>query len=149
MILPLPSTPPSLTTDTLQLAPDLSPRLDNEDLPQEGYSLLLGLIPEKKVTIVRREDGFEKRVLYRCSRCRLVGGYELLNSNSNSNSQSDTEAMEIDGGEKGKGRGREGYDGKVIYLLPAGIMSTSFMMREDGKKVREEDVGIGGVGVFE
>jgi hypothetical protein len=95
-------------------------------LPEEGYSLLLGLIPEKKTTIVRREDGFEKRILYRCSRCRLVGGE--------------------------KGKGRDGYVGRVVYLLPAGIMSTGVMMGE-GKRVGEEDVGIrsgdGAVAVFE
>jgi hypothetical protein len=116
-------------------------------LPEEGYSLLLGLIPEKKTTIVRREDGFEKRVLYRCSRCRLVIGYELQ-----SQALGGGEAMEIDGGEKGKGKGRDGFVGKVVYLLPAGIMSTGVMMGE-GKRVGEEDVGIrsgdGAVAVFE
>jgi hypothetical protein len=56
-----------------------------------------------------------------------------------------------------KGKGRDGYDGKVVYLLPAGIMSTGVMMGMGegggGKKVGEEDVGIrsgdGGVAVFE
>lgn len=87
---------------------------------------------------MRREDGFEKRVLYRCSRCRLVVGYELQTQ-----IQSQGDAMDLD-----KGKGREGYDGKVVYLLPAGIVSTGVMMGE-GKRVGEEDVGIGGVAVFE
>jgi hypothetical protein len=133
IILPLPPSPPDLA------------QADTVDLPEEGYNLLLGLIPEKKTTIVRREDGFEKRVLYRCSRCRLVIGYELQ-----SQALGGGEAMEIDGGEKGKGR--DGYVGKVVYLLPAGSMSTGVMMGE-GKRVGEEDVGIrsgdGAVAVFE
>jgi len=98
--------------------------------------------------VVRREDGFEKRVLYRCSRCRLVVGYELQ-SQALPYSGGGGEAMEIDGGEKGKGNGRDGFHGKVVYLFPAGIMSTGVMMGGEGKRVGEEDVGIGGVAVFE
>jgi hypothetical protein len=116
-------------------------------MPPEGYSMLLGMAPEKKVTIVRREDGFEKRILWRCERCRLGVGYELQTQLG--------EAMEVDGGQErgGKGKGKEGeeYEGKVIYLLPGGIMSTDVMMGRKGKRVGEGDVGIkrGGVGVFE
>jgi hypothetical protein len=112
-------------------------------MPPEGYTILLGMVPDKKITIVRREDGFEKRVLYRCSRCRLVVGYELQTQRQSG------DAMELDGGEKGKGR-EEGYQGKVVYLLPAGILSTEVMM-ERGKRIGEENVGIkrGAVSVFE
>ncbi len=59
--------------------------------------------------------------------------------------------MEIDGGDRSGGRGKEieeEYNGKILYLLPGGIMSTEFMM--SGKKIGEEDVRIGGAGhVFE
>jgi hypothetical protein len=115
----------------------------------EGYTMLLGMAPDKKVTIVRREDGFEKRVLWRCERCRVGVGYELQLQGG--------EAMEGlvegeggGGGEKGKGREEE-YEGKVMYLLPGGIMSTDVMMGRAGKRVGEGDVGIrtGGVAVFE
>jgi hypothetical protein len=130
IILPLPSG-----------APDLNNAGTSEglELPEEGYTLLLGIAPDKKVTVMRREDGFEKRVLYRCSRCRLVVGYELQTQ-----TQIQGDGMDLD-----KGKGRDGYDGKVIYLLPAGIMSTGVMMGGEGKKVGEEDVEIGGVAVFE
>jgi len=110
-------------------------------MPQQGYSILLGLTPDKHTTIIRREDGFEKRLLYRCSRCRLVAGYEL---------QSAAEAMDLDT----NGTGGDGeYMGKVVYLLPAGIMSTNVMVAagNGGRKVGEEDVGIeaGALAVFE
>jgi hypothetical protein len=112
-----------------------------EDMPPQGYSILLGLTPDKHITIIRREDGFEKRLLYRCSRCRLVAGYEL---------QSAAEAMDLDT----NGNGGDGeYTGKVVYLLPAGITSTDVMVAAGtgGRKVGEEDVGIkaGALAAFE
>jgi hypothetical protein len=116
-------------------------------MPPEGYSMLLGMAPDKRVTIVRREDGFEKRVLWRCERCRVGVGYELQTQGE--------EAMEglVEGdGREGKGKGREEeYEGKVMYLLPGGIMSTDVMMGRAGKRVEEGDVGIrtGRVAIFE
>ena len=65
-------------------------------------------------------------------------GYELLGSGGRG------DAMDVDGdGEK------EVYKGKVVYLLPGGVMSTDVMAR--GKKIGEGDVEVlgGGVGVFE
>jgi hypothetical protein len=98
--------------------------------------MLLGLAPERKLTLVRREDGFEKRILHRCTRCKLVVGYELQN-------QTNQDAMDVDG-EPSKGKGREDYTGRLIYLLPSGIMSTDIMMRQAGteRKVGEDDVDL-------
>lgn len=51
--------------------------------------------------------------------------------------------------------GEEGYKGKVMYLLPGGLLGSEFLdktgIAEGGKKLREEDVeiGKGGVVVFE
>jgi hypothetical protein len=104
-----------------------------KDMPAEGYSLLLGMNQDKKVVIVRREDGFEKRLLWRCMRCRLVVGYENTGSES-----------------AGLGKDGEGHEGKVVYLLPNGILGTDVMVK--GKKIGEEDVELGegrGVGVWE
>lgn len=111
-------------------------RKESKDLPAEGYTLVLGMVQDKKVTIIRREDGFERRVLSRCSRCNVVVGYEI---------QGDGTAMDIDTKEKEA----EWYTGKVMYLIPGGVMSTEVMMSE--KKLREEDVDIrkGSVTVFE
>jgi hypothetical protein len=58
----------------------------------------------------------------------------------------------IEGQEGRKGKGREGYAGKVVYLLPGGVQSTDVMMgRPNGeKKIGEGDVGVKGeVAVFE
>lgn len=108
---------------------------------------------DKKVTIVRREDGFEKRICWRCERCNLVVGYELQGQGERQRERGEVmEGVEgLDGEGKGKGR-EEGYGGKVMFLLAGGVQSTDFMMgrREGGKKIGEQDVGIkGAVAVFE
>jgi hypothetical protein len=131
IILPLPSAPPTLSAE-------------DADLPEEGYSMLLGTAQDKKVTLVRREDGFEKRVCWRCERCGVIVGYELQTQIQGG------EAMDLDGGEKGKGI-EEGYEGKVVYILPGGLQSTNVMERSNGgKKMGEQDVTVkGAVAVFE
>lgn len=99
-----------------------------KDMPEEGYSLLLGMQKDAKVTIVRREDGFEKRLLWKCMRCKLVVGYEIT-------------GLETAG---------LGEEGKVVYLLPNGILGTDAMVK--GGKIGEDDVDlgkVGGVGVWE
>ncbi|CAL3969888.1 unnamed protein product [Diplocarpon coronariae] len=145
IILPLPSSPPTPSPDAL--------------LPAEGYTVLLGLTASSasfsQPTVVRRDDGFEKRVLYRCSRCGVVVGYELHGAGAGANTNAGDADVEMGGTEKGKGReGQEGiYAGKILYILPAGIMSSWFLAEagQSGKKLAEEDVAIrrSGVGVFE
>lgn len=68
------------------------------------------LRPARKVLVVRREDGFEKRRMYRCGRCGVGVGYEILRE---------------DGGE-----GKE--EGRVVYLMEGGLVETGDMGREDG-----------------
>jgi len=93
------------------------------------------MMQDRRVTIVRREDGFEKRLLWRCSRCSVGVGYEIQ-----------SEGGGIEEG-KGNGKGKEAaYIGKIVYLLPGGIMSTEVMAKglgEEGKRIGEEDVSIG------
>ena len=107
---------------------------------------------------MRREDGFEKRILYRCSRCSLIVGYELQSALSLPTSSDTNMDMDVDSG-KGKGKEAEKeYDGKILYILPGGMMSTEVL--GSGRKIggfEEGDVGfVGtgtggrrGVGVFE
>jgi hypothetical protein len=106
--------------------------------------MLLGVVQDKKITLVRREDGFEKRLCWRCERCGVVVGYELQAQVQGG------EAMEGVEGEKGKGREEGGVKGKVVYLVPGGVQSTDVMMgRGGGRKIGESDVGAKGVAVFE
>jgi len=102
--------------------------------------MTLSMTKDTKTTIIRREDGFEKRLLWRCGRCRVVVGYELI-----SQGQGMGEKMDVDGG-KEKG----GYEGRIMYVLPGGMMSTDAMAGE-GKRPGEGDVDIraGTVAAFE
>ena len=59
--------------------------------------------------VVRREDGFEKRRVYRCGRCGVGVGYEVLREG-----------------------GGEGEEGRVVYLMEGGLVETGEMGREDG-----------------
>lgn len=72
------------------------------------------LRPARKLIIVRREDGFERRRVYRCGRCGLTIGYEM-----------ETETAPT--GAVGKG-----VEGKVIYLLEGGLVATEDMGKEEG-----------------
>jgi len=62
--------------------------------------------PARKVVVVRREDGFEKRRVHRCGRCGVGVGYEIL-------------------GQEGELKER------VIYLLEGGLVTTGQMGKEE------------------
>lgn len=120
--------PQSATSDLLNKA-DL-----HQKLPLEGYTMLLGLDKDTKKIIIRRNDGFEKRILYRCSRCRIVVGYEVLRQCEN---------LKFENEDSSHNQVLDPLDscrGKTIYLIPGGIMSTSVMTSK--KKLEEEDVQI-------
>ena len=67
--------------------------------------------PARKVMMVRRKDGFEKRRVLRCGRCGVGIGYEILG--------------EEKGGEEGMGR--------VMYLLEGGLVETKDMGKDEGE----------------
>jgi hypothetical protein len=110
--------------------PDASSNEKANDMPPAGYTLLLGLSQDPKSVIVRREDGFEKRSLWRCGRCAVVVGYEILS----------VEGRSLLMDEEG-----EGWRGKVIYILANGILGTEAMVK--GTKIEEGDVELEGEGV--
>ena len=66
------------------------------------------LRPARKVVIVRREDGFEKRKVLRCGRCGIGIGYEIV------------------------GEEKDGDGARVIYLLEGCLMETEEMGKEEG-----------------
>lgn len=128
IVLPLPS-PETL----LSPPPDWDNNDDDDEsgnpLPVTGSTLLLGVVKDTKPVIVRRQDGFEKRVFSRCSRCALVVGYEILNAGGE-----DTDIS--------TGKGENPYTGKIIYILPAGLVSTERMSDATKKKIGGGDVEI-------
>lgn len=77
---------------------------------QSVRSILLNVAAERRPVVVRREDGFEKRTLFRCTRCKLAIGYSL------------DDARWDDAEERSR----------PVYLLPGGLLSTTDMA--EGKR---------------
>lgn len=80
--------------------------------------LLATTIPDRRPTLIRREDGIEKRVLLRCGRCRVVVGYYL-------------DAVHWGDSLKGRKGGEEDGDGEekppAVYVLPGALVETEEM----------------------
>lgn len=100
----------------------LAPPLDittsdtiNAEIAQSTSSVLLNIVPERRPIVVRREDGFEKRTLLRCARCKLTIGYTLDEAHF--------------GNEQGQAQSRP------VYLLPGGLLNTADMV--EGKQVEK------------
>ncbi|KAI9930220.1 hypothetical protein MW887_012032 [Aspergillus wentii] len=97
---------------------------------QKHYTILLSTtIPDRKPTLVRREDGFEKRLLLRCGRCRVVVGYFLDPIHF-------PKDVSAGGGDDEDGMGINDK-AKVVYILPAALMETEVM--DDEEKIRGTD----------
>jgi hypothetical protein len=130
LILPLPP------ASSLAAGGEKAEEVDDDAEPQArdasgdaGYSLLLATTQDRKPTMVRREDGFEKRVLLRCGRCRLAVGYKLDGAHFR------TEGAEAVGksadreqgpgdAELGRKTRTEDEGVEVVYLLPGGLVSS-------------------------
>lgn len=127
-ILPLPSLDsPTLDRDSPSLAPPRSPSpslLPNESKSEQQQeqnlpSLLHNLRPARKALVIQREDGWERRRVWRCGRCGVGVGYEIEGT---------------DGGDGGAGDKREGAERlRVMYLLEGGLVETGEMMAGEGK----------------
>lgn len=76
--------------------------------------LLPTTIPDKRATLIRREDGIEKRILLRCGRCRVVVGYYL-------------DKVHWDGTTGGVDDGEEGLRPPAVYVLPGAVVETAEM----------------------
>ncbi|KAK6008056.1 hypothetical protein QM012_004870 [Aureobasidium pullulans] len=88
------------------------------------YASLANTIADSKPTIIRCEDGFEKRYFHKCSRCELSVGYSLDKSQFE-----DTKTS-------------SGPREDVAFLLPGGLIST-----EDMKAGKDMDAEIAKVGI--
>lgn len=70
--------------------------------------LLPALRPARKFVMVQREDGFERRRVWRCGRCGVVVGYEVE-------------------------REQKGEAGRVVFLLEGGLVETGEMVGGGGE----------------
>jgi hypothetical protein len=88
------------------------------------YALLTSTITDDTPTVIRLEDGFEKRYFHKCGRCELNIAYSLDKSQFE-----DTKAS-------------SGAREDVAFLIPGGLVST-----EDMKSGKDMDAMIVNVGV--
>ncbi|RAH42799.1 uncharacterized protein BO95DRAFT_445717 [Aspergillus brunneoviolaceus CBS 621.78] len=110
-----------------------NPKAENAAAKQPHYTILLSTtIPDRKPTLVRREDGFEKRLLLRCGRCRVVVGY-FLDAVHFPSTEITKEAAGEDEEDDGNRRA------KVVYLLPGALMETGVMEANDVEKLGAMD----------
>ncbi|KAJ5169228.1 uncharacterized protein N7482_004822 [Penicillium canariense] len=87
--------------------------------------LLSTTIPDRRATLIRREDGIEKRMLLRCGRCRVVVGYYL-------------DQVHWGGVRKERELGEEGEEERppAMYVLPGAMVETD-KMGDDGVGEKE------------
>lgn len=87
---------------------------ETTDSSNQHTTLLLStLIPDRRHTLIRREDGFEKRLALRCGRCRVIVGYHLDDVHYEGQEQELKE--------------------KPVYLLPGAVIETEKMGQEEGE----------------
>ena len=120
-ILPLPQSSDSNPQDT---DAGTATSQDPQILPS---TLSDSLIPSHNLIIIRREDGFERRRVYRCGRCELAVGYEI--------EPAEDKGSEAAGHEEGKD-GRTRWRGRRLYLMDG--LRESKELEEVVKKKEEE-----------
>lgn len=96
---------------------------------QHTTVLLSTTIPDRRATLIRREDGIEKRILLRCGRCRVVVGYYLdkVHWGKESKPKPETEA-EIEDGDEADAEERP----PAVYILPGAVVETAEMGTDGG-----------------
>ena len=87
------------------------------------YASLANTITDPKPTVIRLEDGFEKRYFHKCGRCELIVAYSLDKSQFD-----DTKSS-------------SGVRDDVAFLIPGGLVSTDDM--KSGKDMDAEIVKVG------
>lgn len=89
--------------------------------------LLSTTLPDRKASLIRREDGFEKRRFVRCGRCRVVVGYFL-----------DAVHFPVTALRAEDGMEQE-QEPRVVYLLPGALMETEDMGDEEKMRVMDRE----------
>lgn len=109
-----------------------------------GYTALVSLaVPARQApVIIRRSDGFEKRWVLRCGRCKLAVAYHLDWSQFEQKTIAEGKVVAGSGGGGNKdSEVRKGRREDVLYVLPGALMTTEEMLA--GKKFGEREMGFG------
>ncbi|KAJ5083144.1 hypothetical protein N7456_012571 [Penicillium angulare] len=81
--------------------------------------LLSTSIPDRRATLIRREDGIEKRILVRCGRCRVVMGYFLDEAHY------DGAGLQVRRTDEGERQDEKRFP--AVYVLPGAVVDTDSM----------------------
>ncbi|KAI5777751.1 hypothetical protein EDC01DRAFT_676888 [Geopyxis carbonaria] len=152
IIVPLPPPPKTSSEDGPQSASESS---DSESeaggssrrRDKDSYTLLLTLTRDRAAKVITREDGFEKRYLWRCGRCRLIVGYQLDECHYEMGGRSEvgTGTVLVGGGDAGGAKDRSRKDktkrrdrGRYLYVLPGAVVETEDL----GKETNRRDVDL-------
>lgn len=120
------SLPPARRTEDGTAQPDSKPRRR-----QSHYTILLSTtIPERNAVVIRRGDGFERRILLRCGRCRVLVGYVLDDMLSQRLEGDDTLRL-----------AKEISAAQFAYILPDALVETGGL---DGKEPEPAEMESGG-----
>ena len=90
-----------------------------------GYSVWTSVESDRLPILIRREDGFEKRFLLRCGRCRLIVGYKL-------------EQTQYEASADSARRNKAPID--IVYILPGALVGTEEMQRGEIAQQAEWEV---------
>ncbi|OJD18791.1 hypothetical protein AJ78_01198 [Emergomyces pasteurianus Ep9510] len=125
--------------------PESTPQLP---LEQQHYTILLSTtIPDRKPTMIRREDGFEKRLLLRCGRCRVVMGYALdevhfadhkFGAGARARGERGSGEAEKEDVEEGERERTRKKAEEVVYVLPGSLVETGDMGKGEIRVEAEE-----------
>ncbi|KAF3307471.1 hypothetical protein TWF173_002956 [Orbilia oligospora] len=91
-----------------------------EEPEPKDYTLLLSSIRDRRPCVIRREDGFEKRLLWRCGRCRLIFGYQIYDEGLEELSKGEDDEIN----KQKKSQSNKNY---YVYILPGGLTTAAGM----------------------
>ncbi|KAF3198030.1 hypothetical protein TWF106_003097 [Orbilia oligospora] len=91
-----------------------------EEPEPKDYTLLLSSIRDRRPCVIRREDGFEKRLLWRCGRCRLIFGYQIYDEGLEELTKGEDDEIN----RQKKSQSNKNY---YVYILPGGLTTAADM----------------------
>ncbi|KAF3391242.1 hypothetical protein F1880_007489 [Penicillium rolfsii] len=123
LILPLEKLRSTTSADEDQ---EPAPDAKSNSSPKHVTIILSTTLPDRRATLIRREDGIEKRILLRCGRCRVVVGYYLDRVHWGE-SQAQKKKAIGEGEEDGEGGEEEEERPPAMYVLPGSLVETEAM----------------------
>lgn len=124
--------PAPSTTLTADSAPAATPTLQTRE--KDDYTLILSLTKDRTAQIITREDGFEKRWIWRCGRCRIISGYQLDDAHFDPPGPTGASETMDEKEKKRSDRKRKRY----LYILPGAVLPTE----ELGRELKEKEVDV-------